>query len=237
MKIFKTVFAIVVLVAVTLESSKAQSFDSLMYRAYLLNSHSLWELALEQQNDKDSLQKAIAFYGLLNNTMVSSKEEIFDKYVDPALEYLEFMEKQEVHKAEALALESSIYGFIMAYSPWKGMYYGSKGSSAMEDALDSDGNSAIVNMISGTSLYYTPETFGGDKRKAIVAFEKAVKLYEQQGYRGWLYLNTLGNLGNAHMEVGQKQEAISTFEKALEVEPDFKWVSKKLLPSARAMND
>jgi len=237
MNIFGKVSTIVLVVMSSVMGLNAQSIDSLMYRAYLLGSDHLWETALNSSKNKEPLQKAIAYYGILNNTMASSDEETFDHYVDQALNFMESMEEEGTNKAEALAFRSAIYGFIMGYSPWKGMYYGPKSSGAMEDALDASANSAIVNMISGTSLYYTPDTFGGDKRKAIEAFEKAVMLYEQQGYKGWLYLNTLGHLGNAYKAVGQKQEAIATFEKALDIEPDFRWVSKQLLPSARNMDD
>lgn len=233
MKFIKKIFRVIVLIVVTNVGVNAQSFDSLMYNAYLMNSHSLWESALNKTNNDPSLQKAVAYYGILNNTMVSSNAEVFDHYVDPALEFLESMEDNGVSTAEAMALRSSIYGFIMAYSPWKGMYYGPKSGSAMDDALNANAQSPIVNMIHGSSLYYTPESFGGDKDAAIKAFEKAVILYEKEEYKGWLYLNTLANLGQAYVALGRKAEAIATYEKALAVEPDFKWVSNQLLVKAK----
>ncbi|WP_375578979.1 tetratricopeptide repeat protein [Marivirga tractuosa] len=234
MKKFRIILAVVLMIVINAQLSKAQKVDSLMYKAYLLSSQSLWESALDQNENDWSLEKAIAYYGILNNTMVSSNEEKFDEFVDPALEYLESLEEQGIHKAEAMALRSSIYGFIMAYSPWKGMYYGPKSSSAIESALEKNSDSPIVNMISGTSLFYTPETFGGDKEAAVEAFEKAIALYEKANYQGWLYINTLASLGQAYQSIGQKDKAIETFEKALTVEPNFKWVSSQLLPQAQA---
>lgn len=210
-----------------------QKKDSLMYRAYLLSSENLWKSALDQYTKDMSLEKAIAYYGILNNTMVSFDEETFDEFVDPALEYLEALEEKEINKAEAMALRSSIYGFIMAYSPWKGMYYGPKSTSAIESALKINSESAIVNMISGSSLFYTPEAFGGDKQAAAKAFQKAVNLFEEHNYRGWLYINTLANLGKTYHALGQNQKAIDIYKKALDVEPNFKWVSYQLLPQAK----
>lgn len=233
MKKFRIFLAVVLMIVINVQLSKAQKVDSLMYNAYLLSSESLWESALDQYQNAWSLEKAIAYYGILNNTMVSSNEEKFDEFVDPALEYLESLEAQGIHKSEALALRSSIYGFIMAYSPWKGMYYGAKSSSAIESALALNSESPIVNMISGSSLFYTPETFGGDKEAAIGAFEKAVALYEKTNYKGWLYINTLASLGKAYHATGQNEKAIEIYEKALIVEPDFKWVSSQLLPQAK----
>ncbi|SMG29696.1 Tetratricopeptide repeat-containing protein [Marivirga sericea] len=234
MKKFRIVLGVVLMILVNAQFSEAQKVDSLMYKAYLLSSDNLWEAALNQFDKERPLQKAIAYYGILNNTMVASNEEKFDEFVDPALEYIESLEEQGIHKAEAMALRSSIYGFIMAYSPWKGMYYGPKSSSAIESAVAMNSDSPIVNMISGTSLFYTPETFGGDKEAAVKAFEKAIALYEKANYKGWLYINTLASLGQAYQAIGQKDKAIETYEKALTVEPEFKWVSSQLLPQAQA---
>jgi len=233
MKKFRIILGVVLMIVINVQFSEAQKVDSLMYKAYLLSSESLWESALKQYQNDGSLEKAIAYYGILNNTMILSNEDKFDQFVDPALEYLETMEEKGVHTAEAMALRSSIYGFIIAYSPWKGMYYGPKSSSAIESALGKNGESPIVNMISGSSLFYTPETWGGDKQAAIKAFEKAVELYEKADYKGWLYINTLANLGQAYHAVGQKNKAIEVYEKALIVEPNFKWVSSQLLPQAK----
>jgi len=234
MKNLKIILVVIFVVFFNTQFSNAQKKDSLMYQAYLLSSESLWESALNQYNsDLWSLDKAIAYYGLLNNTMVYSNEDKFDEYVDQALDYLEAMEEKGLYPAEAKAMRSSIYGFIMAYSPWKGMYYGPKSSDVIEMALKTNSESSIVNMVSGISLFYTPESFGGNKQAAVEAFQKSIDLYEKQGYNGWLYLNTLANLGKAHQAVGQNQEAINVYKKALAVEPNFKWVSSKLLPDAR----
>lgn len=237
MNLIKRIVGMLVIVVFTTESVNAQTFDSLMYKAYLTGSQDLWESALKAKTEEVPLQRAIAFYGILNNTMATYDAKEFDKYVDSALQLLEAMEREGVHKAEAMALRSSIYGFIMAYYPAKGMMYGAKSGSAMGKALNIGGNSAIVNMISGTSLFFTPEAWGGDKQAAISAFENALKLYEQQEYQGWLCLNKLASLGQAHMAVGQKSEAISIYKKALLFEPNFTWVSQQLLPVAEGMED
>ena len=228
------ILGIVLVMIVNAHITKAQEVDSLMYKAYLMNSESLWEAALDQYNEEWSIEKGIAYYGILNNTMVTKNEKKFDQFVDPALDYLEALEEKGIYRAEAMALRSSIYGFIMAYSPWKGMYYGPKSSGAIESALKANADSPIVHMISGSSLFYTPETFGGDKEAAIVSFKKAVELFEKHNYKGWLYINTLADLGQAYQEVGQHSKAIATYQKALAVEPEFRWVSSQLLPKAQA---
>jgi len=98
---FRLILGVAFVILVNAQISKAQKVDSLMYRAYLLSSESLWESALSRYQEELSLEKAIAYYGVLNNTMVSSDEDKFDQYLDPTLEYLERLEEQGIHKAEA----------------------------------------------------------------------------------------------------------------------------------------
>lgn len=211
----------------------AQNTDQTSYTAFLLNSEALWERASEQA--KDPWQKALALYGLLNGTMATQNEKLFDKYLEDTFALLEELETQEVHKANALALRSSVYGFIMGYSPWKGMYYGPKSSAAIEQALKLTESSGIVWMVKGNSLFYTPETFGGNKIEAENALEKSVRQFELAGdtTNNWLYLNAMAALGKTYHANGKKAKAIDTYQKALLVEPGFNWVSKVLLPQAK----
>ena len=131
------------------------------------------------------------------------------------------------------ALLSSIYGWEMGYSPWKGMFLGGKSSSNIEKATKVDGSSAIVWQIFGNSKLFTPRAFGGSISEAVEAYEKSVKLYEANPAltkSNWRYLDALAWLGQAYEQNNQLDEARKTYEKALEVEPGFGWVKYKLLP-------
>ncbi|MBK6263577.1 tetratricopeptide repeat protein [Marivirga sp. S37H4] len=206
-----------------------------MYKAYLTNSEALWKQAFNQASSGNNPEQlAHAYYGLLNNAMASKNEELFDFHIDKAIEYLEKLEEQNTHKAEAMALRSSLYGFIMGFSPWKGMYYGPKSGSAIEGALKLDKESGIVWMVKAFSLLYTPEAFGGNKLQAEKAFEKSISTFEMKGdtISNWLYLNTLAGLGQTYLANEKKKEAIATYNKALAIEPEFTWVSKVLLLKA-----
>jgi tetratricopeptide (TPR) repeat protein len=216
--------------------AKGQSADSIMYATYLSNSETLWQKSLEKTQKGDSeWDQALSYYGILFNTVASKNEALFKEHLDPALELLESLEETKAHGAEAKALRSSIYGYIMAFSPWKGMYYGPKSSSVLSDALEQSPESPLVQMVNGSSLFYTPSTFGGDKEEAEKVFQQAVKLYEDQNQTrlNWLYLNTLAYLGQAYAANGKTEMARATYKKALAIEPQFYWVSKSLLPQLK----
>jgi tetratricopeptide (TPR) repeat protein len=227
--------ATIAVISVTLFSTaQAQSSQELMYEAYITSSKILWQKAVNNAED-NSWEKAEAYYGLLNSTMQDEDEKLFDKNLEPALDLLSELELNKEHKADALALKSSIYGLIMAYSPWKGMTYGGKSSKAISEAAKLNPLSPIVLSMQGGNLYYTPESFGGDKSLAIEKYKQSVSRFEAMELtaRNWMYLQALANLGQAYAGTNKNKEAIDSYEKALRLEPKFYYVSKYLLPQVQ----
>jgi tetratricopeptide (TPR) repeat protein len=215
-------------------SAKAQTTTDLAYKAYLYNSEQLWQQAIAQTATEDHWALSQAYYGLLTVSMATKNEALFDETVDKALALLEKLEENNDHKAEAKALRSSVYGFVMGFSPIKGMYYGPKSTNEINEALLLNKESAVVWMVKAGSLYYTPEMFGGDKLAAEKAYEKSIHFFENNGEteNTWMYLNALAGLGKTYLANGKKEAAINTYKKALSIEADFNWVAKVLLPKA-----
>jgi tetratricopeptide (TPR) repeat protein len=217
-----------------------QDLKRLSYLAYLDQDKNSWKsnVALatkayqSQPSTESKFQLALTEYGLLNLTMKDQDEKLFDAYVDGLEERLEELSKDKTHGAEAKALLSSVYGFKIAYSPWKGMLLGSKSSDLLEAALKSDPNSPIVQKMYAGNQYFTPEMWGGDKDKALAAFLKSNQLFEQRNdTQNWMYLDNLAWTGLIYKEKGMKAEAKKVWEKALALEPNFEWIGKGLLPS------
>jgi tetratricopeptide (TPR) repeat protein len=217
-----------------------QDLKRASYLAYLDQDKNSWKsnVALatkayqSQPSTGSKFQLALTEYGLLNLTMKDQDEKLFDAYVDGLEERLEELSKDKTHGAEAKALLSSVYGFKIAYSPWKGMLLGSKSSDLLEAALKSDPNSPIVQKMYAGNQYFTPEMWGGDKDKALAAFLKSNQLFEQRNdTQNWMYLDNLAWTGLIYKEKGMKAEAKKVWEKALALEPNFEWIGKGLLPS------
>ena len=175
-------------------------------------------------------------FGLLSATMRDKDEDLFDDYVDDTEKNLETLLDNNKKFGEARALLSASYGLTMGYSPWKGMYLGSKSSSLMEKAQSDAPSSPLVWKLYGNSKYFTPETWGGDLKEAIRAYEKSIQLYEGDPAKiksNWFYLDTMAFLGQAYLKDGQTSKAIAIYEKALKAEPNFSWVKMNLLPKAK----
>jgi len=214
--------------------SVAQTSEEAQYAAYLTTSKSMWDRSIsiaEKAHGEHSFERAVAMYGLLNNTMVTKDEDTFDDNVDQTVDLLkEIIEKSPNH-GEPKAVLSSVYGLVMAYSPMKGMLYGSKSSSLIDDAMKNQEESPIVQKLYGGSKLYTPEMFGGSPEKAVTAFEKSVRLFEAGNTENnWMYLDTLVGLSMAYIKTEKHDQARNTLNKALEVEPEYGW-AKSILAS------
>jgi tetratricopeptide (TPR) repeat protein len=179
---------------------------------------------------------ALSKFGLLSATMRDKDETLFEEYADKTEEDLEQIIDADKKWSEPRALLSALYGLKMAYSPIKGMYLGPKSSNLIEKALTDSPASPLVWKIYANSKFFTPETFGGDVKEAIKAYEKSIALYEidpASVKNNWMYLDALAFLGQAYMKDGQSSKAVVVYEKALKAEPNFMWVKASLLPNAR----
>lgn len=238
MKTNSGIFALLIMISL-MAMGFPQDLKRLSYLAYLDQDKNSWKsnvaLATKayqtQPGPESKFQLALTEYGLLNATMKDQDEKLFDAYVDGLEKKLEELAKDKVYGAEAKALLSSVYGFKIAYSPWKGMLLGSKSSDLLETAMKAAPNSPLVQKMYAGNQYFTPEMWGGDKNKALAAFLKSNQLYEKnQDTQNWMYLDNLAWTGIIYEEKGLQAEAKNVWQKALAIEPQFGWVSKGLLP-------
>jgi tetratricopeptide (TPR) repeat protein len=82
-------------------------------------------------------------------------------------------------------------------------------------------------------MFYAPVSPRRLKRKMpFRSYSRAITLLEadMKDIHRWLYLNTLVSLAKSYQETGNRAMAIITYQKALDYEPDFKWVKEDLLP-------
>lgn len=212
--------------------SLAQTSNQIQYAGYLNASKTMWERSItmaEKESGEKSFEKAVAMYGMLNNTMATKDKETFDDNVDQTVDLLKAIIEENPEHAEAHAVLSSVYGLVMAYSPMKGMLYGMKSSSLMDEAMSLAPESPLVQKLFGGSKLYTPEMFGGDPKKAVEAFEKSIALYETgDTSENWLYMDTHMGLAMAYNKVKEKEKAEAILEKAIEMEPQYYWAKATL---------
>ncbi|MGB3585582.1 MAG: tetratricopeptide repeat protein [Tunicatimonas sp.] len=241
-------FSLLILGLVITLSASAQinpEVQQLFYQGYLTASKAPWEQAIEKINQDATLSETEKLHaiteaqiGLLVYTMANQDEETYDAVADNLEESLEVLLNQDAKDAAALAKMARLYGATMAFNSWKAMYLGPKSEKLVDRALKADPKSPEAWMQRGGSRMFTPKAFGGDIDEAIVAYQKAVQHYESQpNYaKNWRYLDALAWLGQAYQQAEQPTQAIETYQKALEVEPNFGWVKYTLMPQVIAQS-
>lgn len=213
-------------------NAMAQTGNETQYAAYLKASKTLWEKSVRDAGSEygeNSFERAMALYGLLGNTMASEDEETFDQYKDETVDLLKELIESNDEWGEPRAVLSSVYGLVMAYSPMKGMYLGMKSSGLMEDAMKLQPESPLVQKLYAGSKLYTPEMWGGDPQKAVLAYKKSLSLFEDAAkMNNWMYLDTMMGLALAYNKIEENEKAISTLEEAIAIEPEYYWAKSTL---------
>ncbi|MGC3943682.1 MAG: tetratricopeptide repeat protein [Chryseolinea sp.] len=248
----RTIIILVTSIVLTIASSincSAQSAESnpAAYQAYLSRSatdaQQAWATLVSSAenelktsaNDDAKFKLALAQYGLLNSTMRSKDETTFKKYVNGAITNLESIKAK--HEGEAMAMLAAVYGLQMAYDQSKGMALGPRSSSLLSKAKKTDPSSPLVWRLYANSMLHTPEAYGGDVVEAISSYEKSISLYEaspEKTKNNWMYIDTMAFLGQAYVRNNESSKAVTTYEKALAIEPSFGWIKYNLLPAAQS---
>lgn len=238
----KTLKILILILTITSALHAQTEGDKMAYQAYVTSNKSLWKQLVSKEQSAFDKSKTnenryrllLAQHGLLGATMADQDEDLFDDHFKKAKDNIEELIEADYEVANAKAMLSSIYGWEIAYSGYKGMFLGSKNSSNIESATKLDPSSPLVWQVHASYKLFTPEMFGGDLNEAVKSFEKAVKLYdasEAAQKSNWRYLDALAWLGQAYESTNQNDKAKQTYEKALEVEPNFGWVKYALLPA------
>lgn len=240
----KKLFCIALAICSITPSMAQGSINDMMYGAYLSQNKELWKkcLAFAKQEALQPTHEAekqfyvaIASYSLLNATMSTKDEELFDDYLSSTKEEIEKIIAIPKMEANGKAILSGVLGLQIAYSPMKGITLGGKSSKLAEEGKKLAPTSPIAWRFYGINKLYTPSSFGGDLNESISALEKSIALFEstpQQLANNWLYLDTILVLGKAYLKAENNEKSIASFEKALRVEPKLSY-AKQLLAKVR----
>lgn len=214
--------------------------QQMMYKAYIMNSQTLWERSLSQletsyQDCPSSallLQMAYAEYGLAGYYISGDKKKEGIATVEEGIKYAKQLLEDEVYAADGHALLAGLYGLHIAFSPMKGMSLGPKSDQHLAKAFSLSPDHAFAHLQKGTSLYNTPKIFGGSAKKSITSFQQAIAQYEiaNEDYN-WHLLAAKAWLGQAFHYLNDYDQAEATYQSALAIEPDFSWIKSGLLPA------
>lgn len=101
-----------------------------------------------------------------------------------------------------------------------------------KQAVDLDGENPIALLLKGNVYFYAPRAFGGNKEEAMLLFEKAERIMQQQGI--WHYLWNYPALqlciAQCYDKLGNTEKAYQKCQVILREHPDFDYVKRVYLP-------
>lgn len=218
----------------------AQNIRTEVYQCYVYNQATKWrnqlKLDVSQLQSLDAKFDFIeAQYGYIGYCLTHDKSKEAEGYIYKTQKLLKQILKSQPQNARATALYGALLSMEIELFPAKSMFIGPKATSYIEKSKKLDSQEPVCWLEQGNFRFHAPSMFGGDKKRAAGAFQKAIHLFEAKPSRqknNWMYLHALVWLAKSYQELGQKSQAIATYQKALAYEPDFSWVKDDLLPAA-----
>ena len=221
---------------VSAQCDNSTELDQQARVAYLTNDMTSWESVLANakslsDNPSNQLQLARLALGAAGTAMAKQNDDFLSQCLTVMETSLDKFWESDKKDPAANGLYSAYLGLLIAQSPMKGMLYGSKSSKYAAKGVAYDANSPEAQYCLGSNLFYTPETWGGDAELAVEHLQAAIAATNDEAGCDWFHLQTLALLGQAQNKAGDTAGARMTYLKALQLEPEFGYVAKVLLPA------
>ena len=220
--------------------SQSPTPGELIYTAFVHNKMELWSEAigiLERQNMRsgspDILYELIlARYGFIGYNLGVGNESVAREQIALAEENIEKLAGIPRYESSAYSFQGAMYAYRISMARWRAVFWGQRSMNLVDKAIETDPANPSAWIEHGNAMFYAPVALGGSKEDAVKSYSRAISLMEKsmEDMHRWLYLNTLVSLAKSYQETGNRTMAINTYQKALDYEPDFKWVKEDLLP-------
>ena len=131
----------------------------------------------------DTSQWLPAYYAAYVNVLVSFNENDpvrKDAILDKAEEMLNVAKARKPNESENSVVEAFLYlSRIQAYPMERGLEYSLRANAALDKAISLNPDNPRAYYLKGTTIYYTPEQFGGGKDNAMPYLLKAKEKFSQ----------------------------------------------------------
>lgn len=178
-----------------------------------------------------------AAYRLITYGMAMKQDKLYKEFVDAAEKPAEALSYNYPGWSEPIVLLAAIYGIEIAHNWMSSMTLGPKSGSLVEKALAIDSTNPRAYMILGINKFSTPAIFGGSIEKALEAFRKSISLFEAAPVElrsdlapSWGYIDALTWLGLTYEKEDRYADALDTYRKTLQLDPDYARARYSLIP-------
>lgn len=213
----------------------AQYSNKELFAAYLANDMTVWDRYLHEVQ-WDSLpvaekERYINYeYGYVA-TAIDTKQPDAKQHTE--------VFKQHIDAMEAFLPKATITTYLSSYAAYRAklstldfIAQGLKAKSLAQDAAEIDPTNPLALTLVGCVDFYAPAIVGGNKQRALQAFQRAVQIFEQTGdtIDNWNYVSAQIQLVMCLDKTGQSQSSIRYCEQILQRYPDCRFLRDEYLP-------
>ena len=205
-----------------------------MFNAYLKGDLATWKKELSSYvanpslTFQDKCDVANYLYGYIGFILDSgAKKAELEKWMTYLDSYIEEMMKHKSTKSMAHLYKAGSYAF-KAKTYKKIVSYGIKSVGELDEALEEDPNNAIAIGLKGNVKFYAPAIVGGNKKKALEFYVKAVNILSKKcplAYQ-WNYWALKLCIVEAYVGLGEKDKAEAYYKQVMKAKPDFLLLKK-----------
>lgn len=241
--LMKQIIITTLFIVVALSGLPAQgTYREQIYSAFINGEINRWVSVIntmekEQLTGTDKKLELVSYYyGYIGYLLGKKKNAEAEKYIARGEKLIDQVVKSSPRNATAYAFKGSFIGFKVGLNKLSAISLGPESIENVNKALELEPQNTQALIDKANTLYHAPRLFGGDKKEAIKYIRKAISCFETGGNvkNNWLYINTIAQLGRMYENQGQYENAAQAYEKALRVEPDFRWVKNEIYPALKA---
>jgi tetratricopeptide (TPR) repeat protein len=167
-----------------------------------------------EKNSFDAYLRLALFYSWLCEAIEDRQEDkLFKQAAEEGVAAAEKAVALNPKSSEAHQLLGDLLNQLIPHVYGGGMRYGKRAEDEMDKAIELDPRNVNAYVSRAISYYYTPESFGGSKTKAIEMLKKAVEINPQDDSPHiWLAM--------FYLDADRKKEALDEILLARKIDPD-----------------
>lgn len=179
-------------------------------------------------SSREQYAHAYVQFRALQLAILQRREKDAGKAGDACTGTLDALLKREPKSAEALALQSSCYGYLAGLGGMGAIRNGSRSGKAVEAAVALEPKNPRVILADGFGVYHRPKFVGGDKAKGCAKFREAAAAFDAGAGAGavpggiaWGAAEAHYWVGRCAADAGNAAAARQAYERAVALAPDF----------------
>ena len=233
-KIKQTILLVSLILFLMDLSSWAMSPKKSIYRAYVSADMQLWRIVIDSLHAKanKTLEQELELlnyeYGYIGWCLSQKKKQVTETYLkryDARLSRLTTNQTQGLRAA----YRSAYYGFEIGLNNVKAPFLGPNSVREAEQSVKLDPKCWLGYVQLGNIDFYKPFLFGGSKEDALKYYLKDEQILLKDAIdQDWNLLSLWAQIGLTYEALDNPQKAEAYYRKALNAEPQFKWVRDEL---------